>query len=158
MLLGQHGDLDVFKDRQPVKDVYNLKRPPDSSPADLVRGKMADVFSLEEDLSPVPPEMAGDEIKQGRFAGAVGADDRNNLPFLDRKVGLVDRHEVVEAFHDPFHLEHLRRSPFPRFLPFRFKEVHKIAHDPFGQEENQQDEEDPQDQGPVLRILSDKGP
>ena len=51
----------------------------------MIRGEMADILSLEEDLSPVTPKMTGDEIEQSRFPSAVRADDRYNLPFLDRE-------------------------------------------------------------------------
>ena len=62
-LMGQDRHLDILEDREAGENIYNLKGPADSPLADLKRGESTDVFPLEKDPSPVPPEMSGDEVE-----------------------------------------------------------------------------------------------
>src|SRR5262249_8757963 len=49
-----------------------------------------DVAALEQHLSAARPQQAGDELEQGRLAGAVGADQGNDLAGIDSEVGAFD--------------------------------------------------------------------
>jgi hypothetical protein len=62
-LMGEHGHLNILENGKPGENVYDLKRPADSSPASFIGGKFTDVFLLEDHPSSVSRELAGYEIK-----------------------------------------------------------------------------------------------
>jgi len=107
-------------------------------------------------LPPVPLENSGDEVEEGGLPRPVGTDDSHDFPFLDPEAGLVHGQKIIEGFDDGLNFQHLRGAPFAPFLSPEF--FHEIPHDPLGQEEDQQDEDDSQDQGPVLGVFSHERP
>ena len=56
---------------------------------------------LEADLAGVGPIEPGDEIEQGGLAGAVRADDADQLAFGEVEIDGVDRGEAAEAPRQP---------------------------------------------------------
>src|SRR5262245_66356438 len=58
-------------------------------------------------------EIAADDLEQGRFAGAIGADQPYDLAFADRERHVAQRHHAAEVAGDAFHLERSRRHRGP---------------------------------------------
>ena len=58
------------------------------------------LVAAKEHFAGIGPGLAGDDIHHRRLAGAVGADDRAQLAFLDDERQLVQRLEPVEADRD----------------------------------------------------------
>src|SRR5262249_46804780 len=77
----------------------------DAEPADRVRLEAADLAPVEEDSSRVGGEQAGDQIEQGRLAGAVRADDGMQPSARERIAQVVDRGEAAETLGQPLNAQ-----------------------------------------------------
>src|SRR5207247_420830 len=65
-----------------------------------VHGLVGDVLAPEQDLPAVGREEPGDQIDERRLAGAVGADEREHLPLLDREIHVVHGVGVAEILDE----------------------------------------------------------
>ena len=72
----------------------------DAAPADAVGGKPVDTAAVERDRTAVGRGCPRDHVEQGRLAGAVRANDREDRALLDRKTNPIDRNKAAELFAD----------------------------------------------------------
>ena len=103
-------------DCQPGKQQVALRHMDDALLDDLIGPQAIDACAGEADLSRADPNDAGDHFEQGRFAVAIGSDDRSQFAFADSEVGrLQDDAAGIAGFYA---VEHQRRlshahAPFP---------------------------------------------
>src|SRR5207247_5352515 len=100
------GDGDVLGDGEGGEDPRVLegateavRRPPVGTPA-------GDVDAAEEDAAGVRRQQSGDQVEDRRLAGAVGADEPEDLMGGEGKGHVVDRGDAAEAAGEPADLEH----------------------------------------------------
>jgi len=106
-LLGKHGHLHILEHREPVEDIGDLEGPRDASSAYLVSWELTDIFALENDSAPVRAKDACDQIEQGRLAGPVGPDNRDELALLYGQICSIDRQELVKGFGNFLNAQHV---------------------------------------------------
>src|SRR5579883_2668400 len=109
-------DLDILAHGQREEWLRHLEGAVDAEMDDTVRGEAADLAPFEAHPSAIGRIKAGDDIDAGRLAGAVGADEAEDLAWLQMEGQPVQRAEAAEALDEPLDLEqrrHLRghRSP-----------------------------------------------
>ena len=75
-------------------------RPRNSSSAAILDRKLGDVLTAKGDCAGARLVRAGQNIEQGRFAGAIRADDADRFTFADGEVDLVQDNEGVETLVD----------------------------------------------------------
>src|SRR5690242_12641727 len=102
----EQGRLHVLEHRELGKNVGALERTPHAHAADAVRRHASDIAAVEENLAGGRLQMAGDEIEQGRLAGAVRPDDRSDLPFRHGKAHLGHGAKAGEGFAETADLQH----------------------------------------------------
>ena len=71
--------LQVLAHRHGREDVVLLRHVGEAAPADVAGGKPGDVGALQLDAAAARAEQAGDGLEQRRLAGAVRADDADDL-------------------------------------------------------------------------------
>ena len=84
------------EDREALKNVGDLKRAGDSSPADFVCGQLGHIRLIEDHLAPVWFQLAAYEVEKGGFSRAVGPNDRDQFTLVHSKLGPVDRLEIIK--------------------------------------------------------------
>ena len=99
------GDPDVFLHRQPVEHALDLQSARDAETADLMRLEAVDVASCEEHAAVVGGEKPADQVEQGRFTGAVRADDRVQPPRRQRQADVVHGDQAAEALGESLHAQ-----------------------------------------------------
>ncbi len=62
---------------------------------DLLGRHAGDGLLPEPDLAAARPQQAGHRPEQGRLAGAVGADDRDDLALLDMERDVAQHHQAA---------------------------------------------------------------
>src|SRR5262249_1120501 len=70
----------------------------------------SDGTSVKEDFALVRMVGAGEDLDQGRLAGAVVADEGADLTRVERKVGAGQRFDVAEPAPDAARLEERRQA------------------------------------------------
>jgi hypothetical protein len=100
------GRHDVLLHRHVQEQAERLERACDPARGDLVRLEPEQRLVLEEDVAVVRPVHAGDEVEERRLAGAVRADDADDLTLGDVQVEILDHGEPAEALRDVPQLEH----------------------------------------------------
>src|SRR5216683_2856774 len=92
------GEFEVIENGQVFENGRPLKLAPDAEIGDrrLVEPGQIGV-AAKEHLARIRTRLAGDDIHHRRLAGAVVADDRAQLAFLDDERELVQRLEAVKA-------------------------------------------------------------
>src|SRR3954471_10145334 len=93
---GQHphalaGDEQVLLDRQVVEQLDRLERAHEPAPRSHVRAQAGDVVSVERDAAARGRVIAGERVDRRRLAGAVGADQADDLARGHLQVDVVDR-------------------------------------------------------------------
>lgn len=99
-------DEDVVHDAEIAEDAPELERARDASGREPFRRQTRDVTAFEANLASVGPVQPGDEIEQRRLAGAIGADDADELALGEIEVDRVDRGEAAEAPRQPAQGQH----------------------------------------------------
>src|SRR6478735_9743240 len=90
------GELEVLAQRHLLEEARDLEGAGDAERGDLLRGLAGDVLAVEEDGAGRRGEEAGEQVEQGRLAGAVGPDERVDRALRDRQVDAGDRREPSE--------------------------------------------------------------
>ena len=80
--------------------------------ADPVTRQAGDVLAPERDRAGIGFEESGDQVQRGRLAGAVGADEADDLAFFYVKPHITDGHQSAEGLVEPFDLQD-RHIPSP---------------------------------------------
>jgi hypothetical protein len=66
---------------------------------------MRNVAAIEMNGPAIALEDPGDEVEQGSFARAIGADDKGNLRRFHRKRNIVDSFQAAKPFADVLDLK-----------------------------------------------------
>src|SRR5207248_6892839 len=82
---------DVLLDGELAEDAGLLGEVAQAEAGALVHGELADVLAVEEDLALVGGDLAGGHAEAGGLAGAVGAEQADDL---------ADVHVEIDAVHD----------------------------------------------------------
>ena len=83
--------LQVFQHRHAGKDAAPFGRVGELQARDAVRLQMRNVVTVEGDRAGPRARLAADGHHQSRFAGAVGADQRDDLAFVDVEIDAFER-------------------------------------------------------------------
>ena len=104
--VGQHGRI--------LEQLDVLEGAGDAELGDLVRRHLGDVAALEEQLARGRVVEPRDQVEDRGLAGAVGADDGEDLALFDAEAHAVDRLEAAELQGDAVDREeaHRLRSDF----------------------------------------------
>ena len=102
---GQRADDDVLGHREVREGFELLERAGHAQAGDAVGPQAGDVAPVEEDTAGVERLKPGDQIEQRGFAGAVGADDADDLALVhvERDVGIGG--EAAVALGQAFDVE-----------------------------------------------------
>jgi len=73
----QDGERDMFLRRHLGEEPRHLEGPHEAAAHALRRPEAGDILVAERDRAGIRQEIAGDEVDEGRLAGAVRADQRN---------------------------------------------------------------------------------
>src|SRR5690606_37045304 len=93
-----HGEPDVFIHREAGKYIGDLERPGQSKTVDRLRRFPHDGASVQQYLAGVRTDVAGDQVKKGRLARAIGADDGMALIRHKRQADAPDDLRRAEGF------------------------------------------------------------
>ena len=101
-----HRDEHVLERGHVVEEADVLERPRHAERRDLVRRARGDVDVLEEDPARGRLVDAGQDVEEGRLAGAVRADQADDRAARDREVDVVHGDEAAELLA---HLDRLEQ-------------------------------------------------
>ena len=124
--------LQVLEHRHARKDAAAFGRLGDRQARDLVRRHAGDVLAGEDDRAAARARLAEDRHHHRRLAGAVGADQGDDLAFVDVDVDALERLDLAVEGLDAAHRSSglgagrraarhgcsgllIRRSPLPRW-------------------------------------------
>src|SRR5712691_1188429 len=93
-------ELDVLGHRQRAEGGGDLERAPDAEAPDIARRHAGDAAAGEDDVAAVGHELAVDHVEASRLAGAVGADQRQELAVADLEADAVDRAHAAERLFE----------------------------------------------------------
>src|SRR5438445_2826958 len=108
-----HGRLQGLQHREIGEDLHELERASDAEPRQARRADATDVAILESDVARARPRHAREDVDQGRLAGSVGPDDRDELTRGDPEAHAVERAELSVEFGEPGRLEDHARAGEP---------------------------------------------
>jgi hypothetical protein len=89
-----------------AEQLEELKGPGDAARGDPVRRQPVDGLAGEPDAAAARAAKPADGVEERGLAGAVGADERVELPRADGQAHGVERVEPAEANAEGVHLEH----------------------------------------------------
>src|SRR5206468_8024759 len=101
-------DPDVVDARGIAERLHELEGARETEPADRVRRLPGHVVAREDDAAGFGPVVAGDHVEERRLAGAVGADDPEDLAGRHRDAHLGHGGETAEALRDALECEDRR--------------------------------------------------
>ena len=93
-------DEQVFEDRHVLEEHDVLEGARDSEAHDPVRGRSSQVLAVEDDATAVRLIQPRDEIEERRLPSAVGPDQPDDLPLLQRKRDIGEGHDPAETPRD----------------------------------------------------------
>ena len=96
--------------RRAVREKELLIR--DEKTAVLYRGVLKNLLSVDPDLALIRRQNAREHAQEGRFAGAVRADQSVNRAVLNLRADVIDRRDVVKTLGRVIRFDHLLSSPF----------------------------------------------
>ncbi len=91
-----------MQNAQASKDVRRLKLSANAQARDLVIGHARQVMAMKLDAAGSRPGLAGDDVQQRGFAGAVGTDDHAQFPALHGKIETVECRKTAELDRQVF--------------------------------------------------------
>ena len=92
------GDLDIVQDRQVGEQPDVLEGPGDAPLRDLVGFETDQAFAVELHLARCRFIDAGHQVESGGLAGAVRADQADQLALVDFHIEVGDRFQTAELF------------------------------------------------------------
>ena len=78
----------------------NLMRDGEPAPDARRRRQSTDILAVQQDVSRIRPQHAGNDFQQGRLAGAVGSNQTDELAFGDRKRDVVEDTQSAKSDRD----------------------------------------------------------
>src|SRR5262249_17428178 len=106
--LGMEPDQHVLENTQMAEETAVLERAAHALRGDLVRREPVDRLALEADAAGLRHGVAGDRVEERRLAGAVGADEGDDLAGRDAERDAIDGGQSAEADRDLGDLEERR--------------------------------------------------
>ena len=103
----RRADAQVFEHRHARKNASSFRRVRDPEPHDLEGRQKRDVASLEHDTAAPRPRVAADRHQQRRFAGAVRADDRDDLASADLQIDALQGLDITVKGMDAADRQHV---------------------------------------------------
>ena len=103
------GHEQVLEHGEALERPRDLMRAADAGPAALMRARARHVDAVEQHLSAIGRDVAGDQVEQGRLAGAVGSDDAHRVAARNRQIYAVGRLERAERLGEATDLEQHRQ-------------------------------------------------
>src|SRR3979411_105595 len=94
----------------------NLERTRDPATASFAGSQMSDVGTVEEYLPLIGFGDPGENVKHGRFAGAVWTDDAERFPIVEMHAQIIDSQQRAEAFGDSTEFESRAHSRLGRVV------------------------------------------
>jgi hypothetical protein len=117
-----------------LEDVDRLEGARDAAPGDLVAGMSGDVGAVERNLAGGRLVVAGNDVEQRRFAGAVRTDNAEDFALVDGEGHVGDRSQAAEAFGQIVDLKKVSHQAALRSIretrPFLMKTRKTIRHPP----------------------------
>ena len=107
-------ELEILFDRQPGEQSPAFGNKRHAQRGARVRGRRADILALEDDAARRDSVRAGDRAQKRGLAGAVRADERNRLPFLDGQADAAHSLELAVAGFETFDGKKRHTTPPPR--------------------------------------------
>src|SRR5690606_11595021 len=95
---GHDTDADVFESAHAAEHIGDLKRQGQTATADLFRFQTADALAAQIDLPAAGAVLSGDQIEQGGFAGAIGADQGVAFALFNSEVHAAHDFQAAEVF------------------------------------------------------------
>src|SRR5512134_2017536 len=96
---------DIVQNWEFLENPHNLKRAGDSSIADFIRGQPGNVLPFERYGAGGGGVKSCDAIEEGGFAGPVGADQADDLPFVHSQVHLIVGPQAAEILYKLLHFQ-----------------------------------------------------
>src|SRR5262249_20819745 len=106
----QRAGRDVFEHRHLGKGLHDLERARDAALGRLVRLLAGHVAAAKAHPAGAWAQHAGHEIDERRLAGAVGADQADDLAGRELQRHVVDGADAAEGPRNPFHFEDRRHG------------------------------------------------
>src|ERR687897_226922 len=106
---------EVVDQRQVGEQLDALKGAGNAERRDVVRTAAGDVVAVEVHAALLRAVDAGHQVEQGRLAGAIGADDGEQLPRLDGEGHTIDRDHAGETQGHVAYVEDRRHHAAHRF-------------------------------------------
>src|SRR5207248_5905421 len=104
------GDRHVLEDRELPERTRDLEGPRDAPVADRVGREAGQLLTEEDDRARRSPERAGDAVEHRGLAGAIRADQAEDLALHDLERDRVERGEAPEVLGDPPDRQQDRKS------------------------------------------------
>ena len=95
--------LDVLGDRHRREGLGDLEGAPDAAPEFFARRQARHVRAVEDDRAGVGPKLPADHVEGRGLAGAVRADEGEELAGLDVEAHVARRHDAAEALAQALH-------------------------------------------------------
>ena len=89
--------IDIVLDAERRKRPHQLEGAPDAAARRCGRGRALDALAGKRDRALIGRDLAGDHVEQGGLAGAVGADDGEELAGPDAEAHGVERLQAAKA-------------------------------------------------------------
>ena len=99
-------ERDVLEHRHAGDHLHVLEGARHAALRDLARGQAVDALAAQRHLAARGRQHAGDEVEGGRLAGAVRADQAEDLAGAHLEADVVDRHQAAELLAHRLHVEH----------------------------------------------------
>ncbi len=120
----------------------------------ISRGFLPTIFSPSSSTSPgIRPQLPVEHVEAGRFAGAVRAEQREQLAALQIERDVVDRAHAAEAACQIADLQ--QAAGHARFVQSRFEPVLDRAGDPLGKTSTRTMMTSAEKRAPIFRLPRD---
>ena len=106
------GQRHVLEHAEPVKRPRDLEGAADAAIDDAVRSHARDLRTVEQDRSRRRHQRARQHVEDRALAGAVRADQAENLALLHPERHVIDSGEATKTLHQPFYSQHARTSAY----------------------------------------------
>src|SRR3979490_472681 len=103
-------DHDVVEHAHMMEQRQVLEGAADAEPGPRVGIECGDILAAIEQLAFGRPVAAGDAVDDRGLAGAVGADDREQLAVVDAKTDFGERTHATKAQRHPAHFQSVSHS------------------------------------------------
>ena len=111
--LGLHREQQVVAHRVIAEHAGDLKAAPKAGARALVGRKRTQIGAVEQHPPRIGWQQPGDQIHQGGFARAIGADQGVDLARLHRQADMIGRQQATKALHQAIGHEQAHASALP---------------------------------------------